>query len=189
MFGENALTAPENYPAEFIEEVRLRTGTVVTLRPVVPSDAPLLQAGFARLSPQTIYLRFLEATKQLTDEQARQFASVDYQSRMAFVATIPEDGVERIIGSARYGLVDDPAEGLAESAIVIADDFQGQGLGTIMLDRLIRYARTHGVQAFLATIHVSNARILRFIQRSGLPFDREILEPGVWKITIQLHPA
>jgi hypothetical protein len=58
-----------------------------------------------------------------------------------------------------------------------------------MLDRLIRYARTHGVQAFLATIHVSNARILRFIQRSGLPFDREILEPGVWKITIQLHPA
>ena len=71
------------YPSEYIEEIQLRDGTRVTLRPIRPEDAPLLQEAFTRLSPQTIYMRFLEIFRHLSDEQARFFADVDYHSKMA----------------------------------------------------------------------------------------------------------
>ncbi len=176
----------EDYPHEYVEEVTLRDGMQVTLRPIRPDDAPRLQAGFARLTPQTIYLRFLESFRELSDEQARAFATVDYRERMAFVGSIQEDGEERLVVSARYTMLGPQDPGVAEAAIVVRDDFQNRGLGTIALDRLVRYARQHGVTTFLGTIHVSNNRILRFIQKSGLPFSKKMLEPGTWEVRVQL---
>ena len=171
------------------EIVTIKDGSQVLLRPIVPEDAPLLQEGFKRLSPQSIYYRFLETARELSDAQARTLANVDYQKRMALVGTIQEDGHERIIVVARYALVEDPAEpDLAEAAIVVRDDYQQRGLGKIAMHRLAHYAQQHGVTAFLATIHTSNLPILRFIQHSGLTYQRKMLEPGVWEIRIRLEP-
>jgi RimJ/RimL family protein N-acetyltransferase len=177
---------PSGYPNECIETVFLKDGTQVLLRPIRPDDAPRLQEGFARLSPQTIYLRFLQTFKELTDEQARQFATVDYQQRMALVGSVQEEGEERLIAVARYSMVGEDHPGIAEAGIVVRDDYQNRGLGTIALERLVRYGRLHGVTGLLATIHMSNTRILHFIQRSGLPFDKKMLEPGTWEILVKL---
>jgi acetyltransferase len=174
------------YPSQYIEQITLNDGTLVTLRPIRPDDAPRLQVTFSRLSPETIYLRFLQTFNQLSDEQARKFANIDYQEQMALVGSIQEEEEERLIGVARYALLSDHEPGLAEAAVVVRDDYQNRGLGKIILDRLVRYAREHGVSAFLATVQVSNARIVHFIKRSGLPFERKMLEPGVWEIRIQL---
>src|SRR5512135_115754 len=89
---------PASYPTEDIDNVTLRDGTRVTIRPICPSDAAGLQAGFQRLSPQSIYLRFLETFSQLSDKQAQYFVNVDYQARMAFVGEIEEDGQKNLIG-------------------------------------------------------------------------------------------
>jgi RimJ/RimL family protein N-acetyltransferase len=187
-WSQTGQEAPENYPGEWIEWATLRDGAQVLLRPIRPDDAPRLQHGFTHLSPESIYLRFLETFKALSDQQAENFANVDYQNRMAFVASIQEDGQEHLIGVARYSKVSSAEPALAESAVVVIDEYQGRGLGTLLLIRLVEYARAHGVTVLLATVHYTNARILRFIQRSGFPFQRKILEPGVWEIRIFLQP-
>ena len=73
------------------ETVTLKDGTQVIIRPIHPDDADDLQATFQRLSMESIYLRFLSFKKELPDEEARYLATVDYTSRMAFVAIASEN--------------------------------------------------------------------------------------------------
>jgi len=173
-------------PVGFTEEIIIKDGTAVTIRPIQPGDAPLLQATFERLSPETVYLRFLKSFKELSRKQAQYFANVDYHHRMALVGTIMEDGGESIIAVARYDFIGDAQPGAAECAIVVRDDFQNRGLGTAIMIRLTRYARQHGVNAFTATIHVSNTGIINFVRKSGLEFQRKLIEPGIWEFRVNL---
>ncbi len=185
--GRSEQAGSGRYPSEYVEEITLSDGTPVLIRPIRPDDAPRLQAGFQRLTAQSIYLRFLETFKQLSDKQAREFANLDYLERMALVAETVENGEEVLIGVARYSLVGPARPGLAEIAIVVVDDYQNRGVGSALLKRIVRYAREHGVKGFLGTIHHSNTRIMRFIQRSNLPTRRKVLEPGVWEVCVSLE--
>jgi acetyltransferase len=182
----SSMPLPENYPHEWLEQVELRNGTQVLLRPIRPDDAPRLQAGFRRLSPRSIYLRFLEAYKELPEKQARRFAELDYRTQMALVAEIQEAGQPQLIGVARYALVNVNDPLVAESAIVVVDEYQRHGLGAILMDRLVRYARNQGVDYFLATVHHTNAQIIHFIEHSGLATSRQMIEPGVWEVRVSL---
>jgi RimJ/RimL family protein N-acetyltransferase len=179
------------YPVEYIQSVTLRDGTAVTLRPVRREDAPRLQEAFTHLSADTIYMRFLSPLTALIDEQARELATVDYQNRMALVGAIQEQGEERVVAFARYGMVDPnavdgPNAGLAEVGVVVRDDFQSRGLGTLIIRHLVRYASTHGVKILLATVHLQNERILRFIEQSGVPYQKRLLDGEVWEIRADL---
>lgn len=167
------------------ESVTLRDGAIVTIRPVRPDDAPRLQAAFDRLSPESIYLRFLEMRRRPTDIEAAHLAAVDYRAKMAFVATREENGEEQIIAVARYTLLDSPEDDVAEAAIVVEDRYQGRGLGTILADRLVAYARAQGIRAFLAEVSIENARMIEFIRRTGLPADKK-REMGVWELRVKL---
>lgn len=174
------------YPSAWVKEIVLRDGRPVMIRPILPEDAPLLQEGFKRLSSQTIYMRFLEAFRELSDKQAHELANVDYRQQMAFVGAVEEDGQECLVFSARYAVADLCQPGVAEAAIVVRDDYQRRGLGTIAMTHLLRYAQAQGIHTIQATIHVSNAHIMNFIRKGGLPFTREMLEPGVWLVRIDL---
>lgn len=164
----------------------LENGVTVTIRPIIPADAPRLQEGFMHLSSQTIYLRFLEAANQLSDSQALRLATLDYESQMAFVGAIEEDGEERLVAVARYALIGADKPGAAETAVVVRDDFQGRGLGTLLYSFLIRYAQAQGIKTFIGTVHQSNTRIITFIKRSGLAFERRMIEPGIFEVNIKL---
>ena len=89
------------------ETVTLKDGTQVIIRPIHPDDAEDLQATFQRLSMESIYLRFLSFKKELPDEEARYLATVDYTTRMAFVAIASENNREIVVGVSRYAM-DDP---------------------------------------------------------------------------------
>jgi len=171
---------------DFHETVTLKDGSLVTLRPIRPDDAPRLQEGFSRLTPQSVYMRFLQPMRELTDQQARELANVDYIKRMAIIGTIQEAGQERFVVVARYGMLGEERPGLAEAAIVVRDDYQKRGLGKIAMQHLARYAGKHGVRGFLATVHSNNTPVLSFIRNSGLPFKKRIIEPGIWEIIIPL---
>jgi RimJ/RimL family protein N-acetyltransferase len=170
------------------DSFQLRDGSTARLRAVRQDDTDRLIALFHRLSPESVYYRFLEPRRHLPRSQAELFANVDHQSTMAIAAALPRDGDEDIIGVARYALIEPPGDGVAEAAIVVEDAYQGQGLGTELLQRLANYASSHGLRAFRATIHQSNSRILHFIERSGLRATRR-LDGSLWDILIELPKA
>ena len=174
--------------AERLREPMIHTlsnGAPVCLRPIRADDAPRLQSFHTRLSPNSIYLRWLAAHPVLTAQEAAQLSELDYVTRMAYVATVGAGPEEQIVGVARYGLVRPADPEVAEAAVVVQDDYQSRGLGWALLGRLMRYARAMGVQAWVAEINAGNARMLRFIERGGLPVTRQ-LQGGAWQLRMDI---
>jgi acetyltransferase len=165
------------------EPFTLRDSTLVKIRPIRPDDAPRLQALAARLSPESIYLRFMTRRTTLLDEEAQRMASVDYQTQMALVAT--SENEENILAVARYTVL--PAEpSVAEAGIIVEDAYHGKGLATALLLRLLDYARAHGIRSILAIFHQSNNAIMHLIQESGLLVESKKLEGGMWEVRVSL---
>lgn len=168
------------------EAVTLRDGTAMTIRPICPDDAPRLQAFFNRLSPETIFFRFLGIRKELSCQQAERLANVDNQTQVALVATCEEYGEEKIVAVARYWVIPADEPELAEPAIVVEDQFQNRGLGTLLLEQLAEHARAHGIRTFQATFHHNNVRITRIVQHSGLR-TKSKTESGIREIRVDLE--
>lgn len=167
------------------EAVTLKDGTQVVIRPIQPDDAAHLQDTFNHLSMETIYQRFHSFKKELLDEEARYLATVDYKSRMAFVATCQKDDRDIIIGVARYAQQDTKHPHIAESAVVVQDEYQGRGLGTLLLRRLVLYARAKGIRHLRGIMQVGNNRMLDLVKRSGLPYKSRFVD-GMWEVDIHL---
>jgi acetyltransferase len=178
---------PQNYPSDWVEEVVLQNDLQVTVRPIRPDDAIRLQEGFKRLSSQSRYLRFLETSNELSDKQARELSELDYDTRMALVAEIAADERVVLVGVARYARLTPEHPDWAECAIVVADEIQKRGLGSLLMNRLGQYAARHGVKVFVGTVHLTNTTMLRFIKRAGLPYEKTIIEPGIWEVRVQLR--
>lgn len=177
---------PPNYPENYTQTLTLKDGRSVQMRPILPEDAPRLQEGFKRLSAESIYMRFLETARSMSDAQARDLSTLDYDNRMALAATVQEDGEEHIVGVARYSVLPGSEPRMAEAGIVVGDPYQGNGLGKLLMNHLVRYAEEKGVKIFYGTIHTTNQRILNFIRHSGFCSERNMLEPGVWEYKIYL---
>jgi acetyltransferase len=165
--------------------VTLKDGTQVTIRPIRPDDASDLQDAFQRLSIQSIYLRFLSFKKELSDEEARYLASVDYTTRMAFVATRLESENEVVLGVARYAILEPDHPETAEAAVVVLDEYQGLGMGKHLLWRLVDYARLKGIRTLRGNLQVGNDRMLLLVKRSGLPNETHFVD-GIWEVSIDL---
>ena len=168
------------------ETVTLKDGRHVVIRPIRPDDADDLQDSFQRLSIQSVYLRFLSFKKELNDDEARQLATVDYNSRMAFVAIYTENDQEIVSGVARYALLDPDHPETAEAAVVVVDEYQGLGIGKQLLKRLVLYARAKGIQCMRGNLEVGNDCMLLLIRRSGLPNQTRFVN-GVWEVSIDLR--
>jgi acetyltransferase len=110
---------------------------------------------------------------------------VDYQKRMAFVATCLEDGQEIVLGVARYAMLDEDDPEVAESAVIVTDAYQHRGIGRRLLRRLVEYARAKGIRHLSGNLQVGNMRMLDLVKRSGLPY-RQHYADGVWEVTIDI---
>ena len=126
------------------------------LRPVRPDDKRLLAQAFERLSPETRYRRFFAPLKKLSDQDLRYLTEVDHHNHEAIVAVNPENGA--IVGVARYVRSDLPTE--AEVAVVTGDPWQGRGVATALLQRLVGRAREEGIDHFVALVMSDNDEAL-----------------------------
>ena len=167
------------------ESFTLPNGLVLTIRLIRPGDAKRLQEFHSRLSPETIYYRFLENHPVLLDKEAKYFTTLDYQNRIALVATVGKGEQEEIIGVARYDVFTPGQEDTAEAAFVIEDQFQGQGLGTALMLRLARLALENGVYYFAFTVHWTNQGMLKLLRKSGEVVERR-QSGGVYDVRVQL---
>ena len=153
----------------------LADGTLLHLRPIVPSDATLLGEGFRRLSPESRFLRFFSPMEHLSSTQLRYFTEIDYVDHFAWVATVAAhhdptvtaDAAGEIgVGVARYiRLTDTP--GAAEAAVAVADDQHGKGIGTILLESLAAVALNRGIDAFHLLVRADNNAMIAVMTGLG----------------------
>jgi GNAT superfamily N-acetyltransferase len=145
-------------------EVRLSDGATVIVRPIRPSDRDLLLDGFERLSAKSRYKRFLAPMDDLSEPLLRHLTEVDHHDHEAIGAIDPATG--HGIGIARYVRHPDRPDA-AEAAVTVADDWQGRGLGTVLLGELADRARIAGIRVFTATVLVANHEMLEVLEPVG----------------------
>lgn len=174
------MTAPAGYPADLEREAWTRSGAVVRVRPIRPDDAAALVAFHSALSAHTVYLRFFGFHPVLTGAEVERFTRVDYVDRLALVAL----AVTRIVGVGRYDHI--PRTSEAEVAFIVDDDYQHQGIGTLLADELVRAARRHGIRSFLADTLAENTGMLELFHSMGFPV-RSAFVDGVVRVRFPIE--
>ena len=144
------------------ELVVLDDGSEVLVRPVRPEDKPLFVAGWAELSDETVYRRFLQPRDVLSVQELALFTELDHVDHEAIGAIADGRGV----GVARY-VRDATRPHAAEAAIVVVDAWQGRGLGGKLLRRLCARATENRIRVFTATLLASNEAILSLLGSLG----------------------
>lgn len=139
----------------------------MTLRPLRPDDRDIELAFVSGLSPETRQNRLLGGAKAITREYIESLVTVDYSRDMAIAATAMP-GAETLLGVARY-VREGPD---AEFAIVIADAWQGRGIGSRLLKKLIDVARRQGIRRLYGDILATNRPMLEFVRKLGFTLGR-----------------
>ena len=170
--------------------VVLRDGSRIRLRQGHSSDKELLLRGFERLSPESRYQRFLAAMPKLSDEMVSYLIDVDHHDHEAIAAL--DEGTGEGIGVARY--VRNPERpDVAEVAVTVIDDWQGKGVGTLLLEVLGGRARTEGIRSFTAVMLATNQEMMDVLDALGPVriIDREAgtVEIEIPVLEVGLSPA
>jgi RimJ/RimL family protein N-acetyltransferase len=165
--------------------VVLRDGSHVTIRPVREADAPLLADGFARLSAESRWMRFLYAKTDLTATELRYLTQVDHHDHEALGA-VDRDG--RGVGIARF--VRDRADGqAADVAVTVIDEWQRRGLGTELLSQLSDRACQEGISRFTGVISAYNAPMAGLLESlRAEPVAREV-DTVLYERTLGCQPG
>lgn len=163
------------YDDSYLEFAELSDGSTVLLRPIRPSDKTAMQEGFKALSPHSRYQRVMGQKKQLTDHELRYLTEFDGIDHYAIGATFGGPSVDaRGVGAGRFVRLEGTET--AEPAVTITDEFQGKGLGTMILDRLLRAAWERGVRQFhfeLLADNVGMKRLIEAVSHQHVEFSRD----------------
>ncbi|MEJ7629902.1 MAG: GNAT family N-acetyltransferase [Nocardioidaceae bacterium] len=150
------------YPAHWEADVLLLDGGAARLRPIRADDADALVEFYARVSPESKYMRFFAPYPELSQRDVDRFTHVDYDTRTAFVVTIGRG----IVAVGRYDMVDE--ERLhAEVAFLVEDRHQGRGIAQLLLEHLAQAGRERGVTAFVAEVLPDNVRMIQTFRAAG----------------------
>ena len=162
---KSAVQAPQHlviapYPNEYEFNDQLRDGRNLLIRPIRPEDEELHYELFNSLSRQTNYFRFFSYRRHLSHEQAARFTQIDYDREMAIIALLEENNQVRSIGVNRLSY--EPRRDQHEFAIVVADEFQGSGVGTILMRRLLEIARDRRIKHIFGVVLAENQKMIDF---------------------------
>ena len=156
--------ALSRYPAE-LERTRAFAGRRLLVRPLKATDERALQEFFYSHTPETIYNRYFAPKIQMSHLDAAKLCCVDYKGRMALAVFQRQGQGKRIVAVARYAL--DPRRNLAETAVVVHEEFRHLGIARYLLSELERYARGQGIAGFCAEVLPTNKAMLRFHRAAG----------------------
>jgi acetyltransferase len=180
--AEAALPRPaiRPYPTQYIRPFTLRSGADVIIRPIRPEDEPLIVAFHSTLSEQSVYLRYfypMSLEQRTAHERLTRICFIDYDREMVLVAERidPSSAQRAIIGVGR--LMKIRGTNQAEFAAVITDAYQGQGLGSELLRRLIAIGRDERLERVLADVLPDNRDMQRLFKKLGFRFRRVLGEP------------
>jgi acetyltransferase len=160
------------FPEEFTRRAKLKDGTRILLRSIMPEDEPLWHELLASCSQESIWSRFRYLSKQTTHEMATRFCFIDYDREVAIVAEVEEDDRRRLVGVGR--LVADADHTNAEYAVLVADTYQGLGLGSLLTDYCLEICQRWGIGIVVAETAPENRRMLAMFEHRGFNLDREV---------------
>ncbi len=175
-----------HYPTQLIDRWSLRDGRRVTVRPVLPQDAELEQGLVRRLSVQARNNRYFAPIRELSKSVLEELTHVDHRHHVALVAETFVDGVAQAVAEAQY--VVDETTGDCEFAVVVADEWQREGLATRLVEVLIEHARDAGWSRIVGDVLATNDAMLAMMRKLG--FKRATL-PGdarVVQVSLALQP-
>jgi GNAT superfamily N-acetyltransferase len=161
-------SAESRFTPDYRERVRLRDGTEVLLRLVIPADRLLLQRGMDRFSPVSRYNRFLGAKRDLTADELDYLTDLDGVDHFALGALATDtEGDPQGVGVARFVRFGDETDS-AEPTVAVIDAYQGRGLGTVLFDRLMAAARERGIRRFHGRMLAHN-KVMRALLHHASP--------------------
>ena len=146
-------------------EAKLRSGIRVIIRPIEPEDAEREQAFVRGLSPESRYFRFMNTLRELSPQMLERFTHPDAAREIALVALTGEGSSAQQIGVARCALM--PGSNASEFALVVADAFQGQGLGRLLMQALLTAAKARGLERIEGLVLNNNQRMLALMHSLG----------------------
>lgn len=165
------------YPTELEEGAWLKDQSHVLLRPIRPEDEPAHRQFVRQVSDEDRYKRFFADVGELGHEELARMTQIDYDREMAFVA-VGQDGPfsQQILGVVRA--IASPDQSDAEFAILVRSDLKGLGLGKLMMEKIVRYARERGIGQLSGMTMPSNRGMINLAKRLGFKIDIQ-LEDGI----------
>jgi acetyltransferase len=169
--------------SQYRREEILRDGYRILLRPIEKSDVPMWLAFISRLSTHTKYLRFHNIPKEMTEQDAIRYCTVDYKNSFAYVAEIGKGNDRKIIAITRYYRL--PNKSSAEIAFAIEDAYQNIGLGTRLIQALVNVARENEIDIFEADVLGENQQMMIAFKDYGFHISSK-LEEGEYHVTFPI---
>ncbi|HKM88002.1 MAG TPA: bifunctional acetate--CoA ligase family protein/GNAT family N-acetyltransferase [Xanthobacteraceae bacterium] len=163
------------YPTEWERQLRLRDGTAILLRPVRPEDEPLYVPFFAAVTQSDLRLRFFAPVKEFSHSFIARFTQIDYARAMAFIAIKQATG--EMLGVVRLHADADYDRG--EYAVLVRSDLKGQGLGWLLMQAIIEYARTEGMHSIEGQVLRENTTMLNMCRELGFEIAGDPQDPGL----------
>ncbi|MFC1853519.1 GNAT family N-acetyltransferase, partial [candidate division CSSED10-310 bacterium] len=149
-------------PRKYAVMTYLQDGSMVHIRAIRATDKLQLREGFHKLSLNTIYFRFHQAKQDLSARELTYFTEIDFINHVALVVTITVAETEIILAVGRYIVTASNSEcKSAEVALIVSDDHQDRGIGTILFQHLVTIARAGGITLFQAEVLAINHRMFR----------------------------
>ncbi|MBX9692097.1 MAG: GNAT family N-acetyltransferase [Cyanobacteria bacterium] len=156
----------------------------MTIRSIRPDDKSFMQEEMKHLSDTSRYFRFLTVKKELSSEELVYFTEVDFDKHVALVASIKDDETLIPAGIGRY--IRSPDSNDAEVAFEVEDEFQGLGIGTLLLQHLTLIAKEAGVTEFFALVLSENRKMLEVFKHCGLKMTSSSGPDGLTDVRLQL---
>ena len=161
------------YPQHLEVVKRLRDGTVLRIRPMRPEDEPLLHDLAVHMSQNDLRLRFFTSVRGLTHAVAARLSQLDYDRELALLAEL--DGTA--LGVAHFFA--DPDNRCAEYAIAVRSDWQGRGVGYLLMTRLIDIARQRGIGELVGEVLHENEPMLQMCRELGFSIVQQPTDPAI----------
>jgi len=171
-----------SYPKKYVAVRRLKNGAQVSLRPIKPEDEERFNEFLKSLSAETMRFRFFEIIKEVSHETLTWYCNLDYDRQIAIAAEL-QDGKKPIIGAVR--LIVEPGGKSGEFAVLVADKWQGLGLGSTFMDLLVEVGKDMRVDKISGYVSANNYKMLNMCRKKG--FKVEALDEETVQVSLFLQ--
>jgi GNAT superfamily N-acetyltransferase len=179
--------AQQPYPKEWERSARLPGGRALLVRPIRPEDEALYPDFLRRVTAEDLRLRFFAPMRHFSHAFIARFTHLDYTRAMAFVAIDRESG--DLLGVARVHRIEDGSSNEAEYAVLVRSDLKGHGLGWLLMQTLIDYARKTGISLLEGEVLSENTTMLKMCGELGFHVEESPNDPHIRVVKLKLDTA